>query len=88
MKVPRAKVLSVAVASGRIGMAFFVDQALMDWDLSVKGSRSQAQAQDLIRRWYSFYQPDVVVVEKLGPQTRKSGRTSLIRKRPLWALWR
>ena len=63
--------LSIAVATGRIGYVFMIGDRLRDWGLSRKASRSCLAAAEQAQRWINDLRPDVVVTEKLGNVTRK-----------------
>ena len=69
------RVLSVAVATGRVGYAFLVGGKLCDWGLSRKASRSPEQAASQVRQWIAYFRPDVVVTEKVEARTRKGEKT-------------
>lgn len=67
--------LSIAVASGKIGYVFLIDGELCKWRVVTKASRSTEAAVAKVRAWIKFYEPDTVVLEQLTGQTRKSGQT-------------
>ena len=75
MKDKALNVLSVAVASGKIGYVFTSDGEVRDWGLSLVASRSPEAGQAKVNEWIEFYGPQLVITEKLSPHTRKSGRT-------------
>lgn len=78
MTTKKIRVISVAAASGKIGMVFLVDGNLMDWELSVKSSRASDEAAEKMRKWIEFYSPDLVITEKITLQTRKSKLTQSV----------
>ena len=73
--MPGFKVLSLAVATGRVGHVFFVDGRLAHWSLSANASRSPALAAKQVDKWIAKFQPDVVVNEKLSVSSRKGKQT-------------
>jgi len=75
MPAPKGKILSIAIASGKIGYVFLIDNMLMDWGLSVRASKTPGLAKCKAQEWIDFYSPDIVVVEKTAKYSRKSIRT-------------
>ena len=75
MPAPKGKILSIAIASGKIGYVFLIDNMLMDWGLSVRASKTPGLAKCKAQEWIDFYRPDIVVVEKTAKYSRKSIRT-------------
>ncbi len=70
--------LSVAVASGKVGYALFVGQRLTDWGTSrIAGVSSRAAAR-VTRRWLKKFKPDVVVTETFAAGSRKGQRSRAI----------
>ncbi len=72
------KVLSVAVASGKLGYVLMHGKRLLAWGASRKAARSPELAAKQIQTWINQYQPDVLVSEKPDPRTRKGRRTQLL----------
>ena len=70
-----AKMLSVAVAAGKVGMVYMIDGELMDWEFSSKASHSIPQMQKKIEQWINYYQPDLLVTEKIDKHSRKAKPT-------------
>ena len=69
------KVLSIAVATGRIGYVFLIGDKLKDWGLSRKASKTPALAAAQTEHWIAELEPDVVVTEKLPKTSTKSAKT-------------
>ena len=67
----RLRVLAIAVATGRVGHAFFVGGRPQDWKMSKKAWRSIADAERYAQQLIAFHKPDVVVTEKIGRNSRK-----------------
>lgn len=64
-------VLAVAAATGRLGYVFMIDGEPYDWGLSLKASTSNNSAYHHTTRWISYYRPEVVIAERIGPDSRK-----------------
>lgn len=75
MKSKHAKSMAIAVASNKIGYVFMMDGEVKDWGLSSTAAKSPEAAVAKVKYWLDFYQPNLLVTEKLSPHTRKSGRT-------------
>ncbi|WP_299548685.1 hypothetical protein [uncultured Tateyamaria sp.] len=71
----RLKVLALAVATGRIGYAFFDGKELKDWGGSAKASQSRKRAIKQAERWIDCMRPDVVVTEDVKQACRKGARS-------------
>lgn len=69
MKAPR--VLAVAAATGRVGWVFFVDDQLMDWQISNKAANGTAEAATFARTMIREFCPDVVIVEEAATARHK-----------------
>lgn len=65
------KVLSVAVATGRVAYVFMIDGELRDWNISVKASKSATELAGWLQRLINELKPDVVVTEKITELCRK-----------------
>ena len=72
------RVLSVAVASGKVGYALFVGQRLTDWGTSRIAGLSPKIAQRTMTKWLVRFKPDVVVTEEILRDSRKGERSRLI----------
>ena len=69
------RLLSVAVASGRIAYVYLIGNRLMDWRISDRASASEDEAAKAASRWIETLLPDIVVTEDvLG--ARKKGTQS------------
>lgn len=55
--------MGIAIGSGKIGFGYLVDGELMDWKLSIEGSRSEDAAFALSAKWIGYYQLDALVLE-------------------------
>ncbi len=69
------KVLSVAVASQRVGHVYLHNEQLKGWAKSTSAYKSTANARSKIQNWIAFYQPDLVILELTDHHSRK-GDTS------------
>ena len=69
------RVLAIAVATGRVGYVFFVDDQLTDWKMSRQASKSTAQAVGVVQQWIIDLRPGVVVTEKIHAAMHKGERT-------------
>lgn len=69
------KTMSVAVSSGKMGMAMFINRQLVLLKSSIKAAKSTEQAAKQMRVWIGQYRPDVIVTEQLDESSRKHGRT-------------
>ncbi|WP_227284949.1 hypothetical protein [Boseongicola sp. H5] len=67
--------LSVAVASGKVGYALFVGQRLTDWGTSRIAGVSTRVASRMMARWLVRFQPDVVITESIPTSSRKGQRS-------------
>ena len=68
-------VLSVAAATGKIGYVFLIDGEPYDWGVSPKASRSPKLTHQHVTEWIDYYQPQLLVTERVGPQSRKKDVT-------------
>lgn len=75
MKPDGLRLLSIAVAYGRVGYIFFVGDELKDWQLSKTASDSPRNARTKTREWIDFLKPNIVVTENVGMKSRKSPKT-------------
>ena len=71
MTVRTEHVLAVAVSTGKMGYAFLVDGHPYDWGLSLVASESTRSAYEHTTAWIEYYQPELVVAERIGPSSRK-----------------
>ena len=72
----RHRVLSIAVATYRVGYVYFVGRKLMLWGASQKAAKSPEAALPVLKYWIATLQPNVVITEAVGGRTRK-GRKSI-----------
>lgn len=70
--------LSVAVASGKVGYCLFVGQRLTDWGTSRIAGLSPKVATRVMKRWLNNFRPDVVITEDLQGESRKGERSQSI----------
>lgn len=70
MKAPR-KLLAIAASSGKVGFVYLSSGDLLDWGLSAKASKGLDQAFDQARAWLNFYQPELLLIERIDQGTRK-----------------
>ena len=71
MVIRTEHVLSVAVSTGRLGFAFLVDGTPYDWGLSLVASESTRSAYEHTTAWIEYYQPQLVVTERVDGNSRK-----------------
>ena len=69
------KVLSIAVATGRIGYVNLIGDKLKDWGLSRKASKTPALAAAQAEQWIAYLAPDVIVTEIVPKTSTKSVKT-------------
>lgn len=72
------RLLSVAVASGRIAYVYLIGNRLMDWRVSDRASESEEEAAKSTARWIETLQPDVVVTEDVLGAKKKGYRSKEI----------
>lgn len=75
IRMTALRVLAIAVASGRIGCVFLIDDQLMDWRMSRVAAKSPSNAVGVVQQWIIDLKPDVVVTEKLLASIKKGERT-------------
>lgn len=68
------RVLSIAVASGRLGYVFFNGDKLMDWRMVERATASPLDTAEQAQTWINRLQPDVVITE--NPITTTKGQRS------------
>ena len=64
-------VLAIAVATGKVGYVFLIDGVPYDWGLSLVASQSPRAIYDHTLGWIEYYQPELVVTERIGRLSRK-----------------
>lgn len=69
------RVLSVAVATGRVGYVCFENGKPIDWALSGAASRSPKDAVRYARKWIALLHPDTLITEKVAKRSRKGPKT-------------
>ena len=65
------KVLSIAAATGKIGYVFLIDGEPYDWGVSPKASTSPKLAHQHVAEWIDYYQPQLLITERIDPSSRK-----------------
>jgi hypothetical protein len=73
MTAERKRILTVAVASGKVAYVFLIDGKLKDWHCSRAASLSAPKGRSLLRRAVARFEPDLVVTEDPFKPTRKFG---------------
>jgi hypothetical protein len=68
------KVLSVAVATGRVGYVFLDDGQLRDWGVSTSVSKKASDLVGFVQELINTLRPDVVVTEKCDEACRKGDK--------------
>lgn len=76
--MPLLRVLSLAAASGRVGMTFMVRDELIIWEVSRVAAQSPEDAAQAVANWIHDVRPTVVIVERCTDSCRKSPRTRAI----------
>ena len=69
------RVLSIAVASGRVGYVCLQGRQLLDWGITIKATESTGNIVAFTQELIATLKPDVLVTEKCGPKCRKGTRT-------------
>ena len=64
-------VLSIAAATGKVGYVFLLDGEPYDWGVSPKASRSPKLAYQHVTEWIDYYQPQLLITERISPHSRK-----------------
>ena len=72
------RLLTLAAASGRIGMVFFVGQRLMDWRISNFAARSPRAAAAFADKLIVSLKPDVVITERAVSAAHKGDKTKAL----------
>ena len=75
MTAERQRLLSVAVAYGKIAYVFLIDGELKDWQSSKEASLEPARGRSFLRRAVMRLEPDFVVTEDPFGPTRKRGKS-------------
>jgi hypothetical protein len=75
MTTERRRVLSVAVASGKIAYVFLIDGHIKDWRCSREASLSPPKGRSLLRIAAARFEPDLVITEDPYGPTRKYGKS-------------
>lgn len=68
-------ILSIAVASGRVGYVAFLSSEPVDWGISIKSARSRASVCRFADRLIRQHEPDSLVFELCDDACRKGSRT-------------
>ena len=68
------RVLSIAVASGRVGYVFLEGTQLLDWAVTTTVSRKTTDLAAFIQELINTLKPDVVVTEKCDERCKKGRR--------------
>lgn len=69
------RVLSIAVASGRVGYVCLQGRQLLDWGITVKATESTGNIVAFTQELIAKLKPDVLVTEKCSPKSRKGKKT-------------
>jgi hypothetical protein len=68
------RVLSVAVATGRVGYVFLEGTKLLDWAVTTRISKKSSDLVGYLQELINTLKPDVVVTEKCDDDCRKGTR--------------
>lgn len=74
------RVVSIAVASGKIGFVMLSNDKLANWEISQVASETPKQAEVKAREWIELHKPEVVVTEAQGSNRHKHGKTLALMK--------
>lgn len=66
-------VLSIAVQATKLGHAFLIDGVPYDWDLSQTANRSTKSSYDFTESMIRYYQPELLVTERVSANPHKGG---------------
>lgn len=69
----RKRVLTVAVAYGKLGYVLLIDGVLKDWHCSREASLMPTRGRSLLRKTIARLEPDLVVIEDPHGPSRKFG---------------
>lgn len=72
------RVLAVAAATGRVGYMFLDCGIPRDWKYSKTAFRSPKDARKHAEAWIAYYNPDVMITERITKHSRKGARTRRI----------
>ena len=75
MTTDRRRILSIAIASGKMAYVFLIDGQLKDWQCSRGASLASPKARSLLRTAMARLEPDLVVTEDPFLPTRKYGKS-------------
>lgn len=68
------RVLSVAVATGRVGYVFLEGTRLLDWAVTTRVSKKSSDLVGYLQELINTLKPDVVVTEKCDDDCRKGSK--------------
>lgn len=68
------RVLSIAVATGRVGYVFLEGTQLLDWAVTTRVSKQSADLVGFVQELINTLKPDVVVTEKCDEESKKGTR--------------
>lgn len=71
-------VLAMAAATRRVGYVYIVGRQVKDWLISRKAALSTVHAVEVAQQWINKHKPDVVITEKITPDTHKGQTTQAI----------
>ena len=69
------KLLAVAASSGKVGFVYLSRDDLLDWGLSRKASKNVDEAFKQATAWLTYYQPTLILTERIDEGTRKGKHT-------------
>jgi hypothetical protein len=71
-------VLSIAVASSKVGYVFLHGGGLQDWGITVKAAKSSSELVEFVQRLINDLRPDVVVTEDCSIDCRKGAKSKML----------
>ena len=68
-------VLSIAACASKVGYVFLIDGRPYDWGISLQANTSTKAAQEFTTEWIAYYQPELVVTERVAANSNKGERS-------------
>jgi hypothetical protein len=72
------RLLAIAVATGRIGVVFFIGERLMDWRISNRAAKSRIAASGHAQTLINELKPHVLVIERVTDTSHKGQNTKTL----------
>lgn len=68
-------VLAVAANASKVGYVFLIDGVPYDWDISLQANASAEAAYRYTTEWIAYYQPELLVTERIRTNSLKGDRS-------------